>query len=191
MPLFRPTLHLAALLVAGSLGAQESAAPDADAGPAPAATETPAAAPELVNGAQVGDWTVVCEAIAVNRTNCALTQVRVRTEGGALLAGVVVAPAGEAGADTVLTVRVPAGAWLAAGVALRADSEGSQPVELDWQVCGAELCEAAVQLDTAALDTLTAAGVAILGYSPTPGAEPLLLTIPMNGLSEGLSGLRG
>jgi invasion protein IalB len=180
----QPSLF-AALTLAGSL---------AVAGPGLAQDETaqenatPAA--RIVNGQAFGDWTVQCEALAVNETACVLSQRLVRGSDGAFLAELLAFSA-SAGSQRYLAARVPVGVHLPSGFAVRPADAGTdaQQTEFVWQSCSRELCEALLALTDEALGMLEEAETLVGGYRPSLRADPLVFRFSVAGLDEGLSAL--
>jgi invasion protein IalB len=141
----------------------------------------------VVNGARFGSWTVNCEALAVNETVCVLNQRLVRTSDRVFLAELLAFNnSREPGA--YLAARVPIGAHFPSGFSIR-PGEGEEVLELTWQSCSAELCEALISLDEAKIETLTAAGQSVAGYRPRFGADALVFRIDVTGLKDGLAAL--
>jgi invasion protein IalB len=141
----------------------------------------------VVNGARFGSWTVNCEALAVNETVCVLNQRLVRTADRAFLAEMLAFNnSREPGA--YLAARVPIGVHFPSGFSIR-PGESEEVMELTWQSCAADLCEALVSLDEEKIARLAAAGESIAGYRPRFGAEALVFRVDMTGLQEGLAAL--
>lgn len=145
------------------------------------------AADRLRNGAQFGDWTVACEAVAVNETICVLTQRLVAREGERFLTELL-AFNDDDEPVAYLAARVPLGVFFPAGLSMR--PEGGETVfSLEWQSCGADLCEALLVLDAETLAAFSAGPSAIAGYLPRAGAEQLVFRVGMEGLADGLAAL--
>ncbi len=104
-------------------------------------TAAPALAERLENGTQFGEWTLVCEAVAVNETTCVLNQRLLRGD-GAFIVDFMAIPEGDGG---WLSARVPVGVHFPSGFVLRPEA-GDQQIALIWQACSPELCEAMVSL---------------------------------------------
>ncbi|MCC6007579.1 MAG: invasion associated locus B family protein [Rhodobacteraceae bacterium] len=148
---------------------------------------TPVSAERLQNGARFGDWTVACEAVAVNETICVLSQRLVAREGERFLTELL------AFNDTeepvaYLAARVPLGVYFPAGFSMRPEG-GDTALDFEWQSCGEDLCEALLVLDADALAALEQGPAAIAGYVPRTGAEALVFRIGTEGLSGGLVAL--
>ncbi len=157
------------------------------AGTLAALTAAPAAAERLQNGSQFGDWTVACEAVAVNETICVLTQRLVAREGDRFLTELL-AFNDDSEPAAYIAARVPLGVYFPAGFSLR--PEGSEATfDFDWQSCATDLCEALLVLDADALSAIGSAETAIAGYVPRAGLEPLVFRIGTDGLGEGLAAL--
>ncbi len=143
----------------------------------------PVFAERLENGARFGEWTLVCEAIAVNETACVLNQRIVRAD-GAFLVDFLAIPEGDGG---WLSARVPVGVHFPSGFVLRPEAE-EQQIILVWQACSPELCEAMVSLSDEGA-TLLEGGPAIAAYRPGVTDEPVVFRVTLEGLSEGLAAL--
>ena len=165
--------NLAALLLGACIVGQPAAAQEANT--------------RVVNGAQFGAWSVNCEALAVNETVCVLNQRLIRTSDQAFLAEFLAFNnAREPGA--YLAARVPLGVHFPSGFSLR--KEGSEDIiEMTWQSCSQDLCEALISLDPDMVEELSLAEGAIAGYRPRFGAEALVFQVNLQGLDQGLSAL--
>jgi len=147
----------------------------------------PAAAERLQNGTQFGDWTVACEAIAVNETICVLTQRLLARDGDRFLTELL-AFNDESEPVAYLAARVPLGVYFPAGFSIR--PEGADVTfDFAWQSCAMDLCEALMVLDAEALAALGGTATAIAGYVPRTGGEALVFRIGTEGLAEGLTAL--
>ncbi len=173
----RPTLALAALAIAGSASAQD---------PAPE---------RVANGATFGAWRVTCEALAVNETACVLTQRLSTRDGGQFIAELLALPRPDADGGAYIAARVPNGVYFPSGFALRPVTGDGEPeaneTRFVWQSCSAQLCEALVELDAAALEVLEGAEGLIAGYRPGLGQEPLVFRLSVAGAAEGVAALSG
>ena len=147
----------------------------------------PAAADRLQNGTQFGDWTVACEAIAVNETICVLTQRLVARDGDRFLTELL-AFNDESEPAAYIAARVPLGVYFPAGFSVRPEG-GEETFDFAWQSCAPDLCEALLVLDAEALSAIGRADTAIAGYVPRAGLEPLVFRIGTDGLGEGLAAL--
>lgn len=148
----------------------------------------PALAQERVaNGARFGEWTVLCEAVAVGETTCYLAQQIVRLDTNVPLAALLVVPAAE-GEGQFLSVRIPQPVWLAAAMALRLPGQETD-LALVWQTCSAQQCEALIPLSAEQITTLDVAEPALVGYRAAPGEEALVFQTSFAGLAEGLAAL--
>jgi len=143
---------------------------------------SPAQSERLANGARFGEWTVVCEAVAVNETVCVLNQRLVRND-GEFLVDLLAIPGG----DGWLSARVPVGVHFPGGFVLRREGDPKQ-IALVWQVCSPRLCEAAVSLaDEGAV--LLEGGEAIAAYRPEVTSDPVVFRVVLDGLADGLAAL--
>ncbi|WP_349364320.1 MAG: invasion associated locus B family protein [Roseitalea porphyridii] len=142
----------------------------------------------VVNGERFGAWTVNCEALAVNETVCVLNQRLVRSADRVFLAEFLAFDnTGELGA--FLAARVPLGVHFPSGFSIRPDQESEDVLELAWQSCATDLCEALIPLDAEQIASLSAADGAIAGYRPRFGADPLVFRVDLTGLADGLAAL--
>lgn len=145
-------------------------------------------APRVANGERFGSWTVSCEALAVNETVCVLNQRLVRSADNVFLAEFLAFDnAREPGA--FLAARVPIGVHFPSGFSIRPDQQRDAVLELDWQSCATDLCEALIAIDEAQIETLSGADTAIAGYRPRFGADALVFRVDMTGLQDGLAAL--
>lgn len=144
--------------------------------------------PRVANGERFGPWTVNCEAVAVNETVCVLNQRLVRSSDRAFLAEFL-AFSNLSEGRTFLAARVPIGVHFPSGFSVRIDPEAEDVVDLTWQSCATDLCEALIELDDETTAALHAAGGAIAGYRPRFGAEALVFRVDMTGLRDGLDAL--
>lgn len=145
-------------------------------------------APRVANGERFGSWTVSCEALAVNETVCVLNQRLVRSADNVFLAEFLAFDnAREPGA--FLAARVPIGVHFPSGFSIRPDQESDVVLELDWQSCATDLCEALIAIDDEQIETLSSADTAIAGYRPRFGADALVFRVDMTGLQDGLAAL--
>ena len=155
-------------------------------GATPEAAEAPA---EISNGQAFGDWTVRCEALGVNRTRCMLGQTISMREGNRLLAELLAFWTDDG--KQILVAQVPVGAHLPSGFVLQPEgAPEDQRLELVWQTCSPQICEAVALPDAAALDRLTGAERVLAGYRPAVGAEAAVFPVSTSGLAEGLAALK-
>lgn len=150
-------------------------------------TPAPTQAEAVVNGQKFGAWNVTCVAVAVGETNCTLTQRILRATDNAFVADLIATRNAEN--DNFLIARVPVGAYLPTGFAMRdAKTEDEEDVqEFVWQSCNREFCEALLQLDE---DTATALSAdenrMIAAFRPSRQNEPFVFQFSLNGLVAGL-----
>ena len=154
-------------------------------------TSTEDAAPIAVaNGQQIGAWSVSCVAVAVGETNCTLTQRILRANDNAFVADMI-ATRNEQG-NTFVIARVPVGAFLPTGFAMR-DSENEDledVLEFTWQACNREICEALLQLENEQVSALSAeTNTMIAAFRPSAQSEPFLFQLSMNGMASGLDAI--
>lgn len=141
----------------------------------------------LANGTRIGSWTVACEAIAVGVTKCALSQRLVRTDDNSFLVELL-ALWNEDLDKRLLIARVPTGAYLPSGFVMGL-GDGKDQKTFAWQACGAQVCEALLELDDATLGDIGALEEVTVGYRPSVQVEPLVFKIVVDGLSDGLAQL--
>jgi len=146
-------------------------------------TAAPAFAERLENGARFGEWTLVCEAVAVNETACVLNQRLLRGD-GTFLVDFLAIPESDGG---WLSARVPVGVHFPGGFVLRPEA-GDQQIALIWQACSPELCEAMVSLAEEGA-VLLEGGPAIAAYRPGVTDEPVVFRVALDGLAEGLAAM--
>ena len=149
--------------------------------------DTAAEAQTITNGQTIGAWTVNCVAVAVGQTNCTLTQRILRSTDGAFVADIVALR--DAEQNTYLLARVPVGASLPAGFAMRQeDSEDMMP--FTWQVCTPDVCEALLPVDAELAETLSAEdNIMIAAFRPTLQSDPFVFQLSLNGMNTGLDAL--
>ncbi|MFO6464305.1 invasion associated locus B family protein [Jannaschia sp. KMU-145] len=178
------TSRIAALALATTLLATPLAAQDATA--EGAAPDGPA---EVANNTLFGDWLVTCEAVTVARNVCRLVQEQKLRQGDALVARLIAFPTEDGGA--VLLAQVPIGVYLPGGAVFRPedDAEADQ-IEMVWQRCLGDVCEAAQALDAAALEALDASGAILFGYRADVNSNPIVTRVDMTDFKTGLDALR-
>ena len=169
---------LACLLIPSTAGTQEVAA-TGDGGVQPA---------RIANGTTFGNWVVSCEALAVNETTCVLKQQLARSTDRAFVAELLAFWTSD-GTKRFMAVRVPNGVYLPSGFALRPESE-TEETQFVWQSCGRDLCEGLVELSDDLAAQWTQAETLLGGYRPGRNAEPVVFTLSVAGLNEGLAALK-
>ncbi|OCX66477.1 hypothetical protein BFP70_04390 [Thioclava sp. SK-1] len=143
----------------------------------------------VVNGQKFGAWSVSCEALAVNETTCVLDQKLLRSEDRAFLSQVIGFWSAD-GTQRYLAARVPVGAYLPAGYALRAE-DSDEVLNFTWQTCGRDMCEALLELDQDTMQSLaTSEGQIIGSYRPNVQAQPVVFTFSATGLADGFTALQ-
>jgi invasion protein IalB len=151
---------------------------------APAAT---AQDNRVVNGSRYGQWTVTCEATAVNETACVLSQRLVRTEDNAFLADILAFWSRD-GEQAYMAARVPTGVYFPSGFAFKPE-DSEDRFEFTWQSCGRDLCEALIEIDAETLTGLESGAPIFAGYRPALGMEPLVFQLDFTGIGEGMTAL--
>lgn len=165
----------------------------AQTGPATGAdTAQPDTAPaaRLVNGTRFGQWTLTCEAVAVGETACVLNQRIARTSDGKFLADFLMFWNPATDNEVFLAARVPIGAYLPAGFAIRSEQAAEDTQRpLTWQTCAAGVCEALTALTADDIAALEAGGDVIAGYRPSLRTDPVIFRFSMQGAKAGLDAL--
>lgn len=126
-------------------------------------------------------WAVVTvgEAATGDLACVAVERVRARRS-GAFLVEVGLAPAtGSAAGGSNLTLSVPNGADLVAGIGYRRG--GQAPVRGEWQSCSAELCRAVVPLSASEMRALLGEREIVVAYRPLRSGPPLAVTVDLTG----------
>lgn len=140
------------------------------------------------NGQTFGVWTVNCTAVAVGQTSCVLSQQIHRGTDNAFIAQVLAFQNLDA-TKTYLSARVPLGAYLPAGFAIKAEDQ-EDVLPFVWQTCAADLCEALAEIDPAKLAELAGVERNILGaFRPNLQSEDFVFRFSMAGVIEGLAAL--
>lgn len=143
----------------------------------------------IPNGESFGVWTVTCTAIAVGQTSCVLSQQIHRGTDNAFIAQVLAFQTPDA-SKTYLSARVPLGAYLPAGFAIKAEDQ-EDILPFVWQTCAADLCEALAEIDPAKLADLAGTERNILGaFRPSLQSEDFVFRFSMEGVVEGLAALQ-
>jgi invasion protein IalB len=184
---------LALLLTAPAAAQDAEATPPAADEATPAGADTAAASTReisprvLANGTRFDRWTLACEALAVDRTLCVLTQ-RLASPGGDTLLAELVAFWDGAASTRYLSARVPEGVYLPSGFALQPD-DGEQ-IDFVWQACADGFCEALIELTDERVAEIDGADAVLAGYRPALGADPVAFRFSAEGLDEGLAALK-
>lgn len=150
----------------------------------PAASDAPA---PVANGQKFGAWVVSCEALGVGRTACFLTQQLLRDTDRAFVAELL-AFASPDGQHTYMSARVPTGAYLPAGLAMRPENSDAV-TNFTYQSCGRDFCEALAEIGGAD-GSLPGEGPYVASFRPSLAADPFVFRFSMDGLAEGLVALR-
>lgn len=85
----------------------------------------------------------------------------------------------------VISVRVPVGVDLAAGIAYRHPNRQAA-VPLIWQMCGPDKCLAQSRITQAEMARLRKGRAVRLGFVPVPGSRPLQVSVSLMGVTAGL-----
>lgn len=143
----------------------------------------------IANGQQFGAWNVTCEAVGVNQTACTLSQNLFRDTDQAFIARLLTFWDAQ-GENTYVAARVPVGAHLPSGFAIKAQSS-DQVYELTWQTCTPNFCEAMAQIEPSEIKQLSSEGGVIFGsYRPSIQMEPVAFSFAMSGADDGLEALK-
>lgn len=149
-----------------------------------------AQAQSIANNTAFGDWIVACEALTVTENQCQLVQQQTRNDTQELAARFLILPAVDGAA--IMLAQVPIGVYLPGGAVfgLEGDPIDAQQ-QMIWQRCLGPVCEAAILIDAATLESMFAAGSVLFGYRMDANAEPVILRLSVAQLDEGLAALRG
>lgn len=140
------------------------------------------------NGQTFGVWKVNCTAVAVGQTSCVLNQRVHRGTDNAFIAQVMAFQNADA-SKTYLAARVPAGAYLPTGFAIRAEDE-EEVLPFVWQSCMNGLCEAITEITPDKLAALAGKDRNILGaFRPNVQSEDFVFRFALTGAVEGLAAL--
>ena len=140
-------------------------------------------------GERIGAWAFQCQAVAADKTLCALVQAAVNKKTGKQVMRAVVRPVGEGKNFKVgLFVTVPLGIFLAPGVAGKVD-KGKQ-FSFILQSCRQAGCEAAIELDKKLQKAMRGGKVLVVGFKPTATSEPVGVSISLEGFTAGLKALK-
>lgn len=154
---------------------------------APAAVETTAA--DVANNTSFGDWIVACEAVTVSQNVCRIVQELTLKDSNDLVVRFIALPAQEGGA--ILLAQVPIGAYLPGGAVYRLAEDTEAPQrEMIWQRCMGELCEAAIAIDPAELESFTSAGAILFGYRPDISVDPVIVRADVTRFAEAIEAIR-
>jgi len=163
------------LLSAAALGAQEIA-------------EEPAAATEIRNGQQIGDWVVSCDAVTTRQTMCRLVQEQSMRDSGALVARFIAMPVVD---GAILLAQVPMGVYLPGGAVYRfGDNEALEQRDMIWQSCADQVCEAAAPLGEEELAQFESHSDILFGFRPVAAGDPVVLRVNIEGLADAIATLR-
>ena len=140
-------------------------------------------------GDRFGDWITHCAAETADPSNCAISQTLNAKEGGAFVADVGLAVRDtDAGKRVLLILLTPEGTALNIQPAYVVDENESQSA-LAWRACAQGRCRAATLLTPAAAAELQAGRRMIMGYQGFGAAEPVRVSISLNGVTAGLQAL--
>jgi len=142
----------------------------------------------VTNGQSFGAWQISCTAIAVGETACVLNQTLYRDTDNAFLAQMLAVWSSD-GQKRYILARVPAGVYLPAGIAMRpANIEGEDKiVQMVWQSCINDVCEALAEIDVDMLSAFADDGVSVVAsYQPSINAAPIVFIFEMSGVLEGM-----
>jgi len=178
------TLCQSAVLAALSLSVTT-----ADATAQTAETEAKAAPVDTPVNTLFGDWAIRCDAVTVTRNICRLMQEQVLRTDNTLVVRMMGLPAAEDGA--VMLAQVPMGIYLPGGAVFRLENDAeAEQVEMIWQRCFAQVCEAAIALTAEQVDMYDTGGSILFGYRTGPEAEPIVTRVNMENFSAGIAALK-
>ena len=138
-------------------------------------TAQPVAAQSLL---QYRDWQLVR-----GPETCRIVSVLASQASGAILLEATLLPAPPDPDALRIALRVPVGADLASGIALRHAGAGREAIGLDWLSCDREMCTAGGELSAQALGRLRRGTSVFVGFRPMPGARPVNLELSLMGFT--------
>ena len=141
----------------------------------------PAAAAETAAPAPL--WHTSCAKDGTGRTACTVEQFAVAMPQNVVAAHIRLSAAGQPD-QMLMRLTVPLGVRLAPGVALSIDD--AKPIELPFERCLADGCQASAVLDKTALATFTRGKTLIVRYAMPEATAPLNIPIRLQGLADAL-----
>lgn len=156
------------------------------------AQQTDTAQQAAANGAIFGDWRLSCQAVAVNRTACAIVQQQTVTQTDAFVAAVRLQQVQDDSVMRILmTAITPTDMQLSLRAAYKIGQNG-ETLPMEWRTCNAQTCTATRLLEPAEVEALQRGTAAmILAYQPVGKAEPVGVSISLSGITAGLAALQG
>lgn len=151
---------------------------------------------DIANNTAFGDWIVQCEAVSVSRNVCRIVQELTLKDTDQLVVRFIALPAGEDMA--ILLAQVPIGAYLPGGAVYRldlgkevaAEDEAAKQREMIWQRCLGDLCEAAISISTAEMESFTSTGRILFGYRADVQGDPVIVQADVSRFAEAIAAIR-
>jgi invasion protein IalB len=148
-----------------------------------------ASAQSAPNGAKFGNWTLVCKAAGVGKTDCALIQRIIKKDSGALISEIRLSSVKtDNGRKVHMVVFTPGGPELTKRAGYRVD-KSTQVVALHWRTCAQKLCRAEAYLSAEQTAALKAGANMVFGYQQFRVEKPILFPLSLTGVSAGLLAL--
>lgn len=133
---------------------------------------------------QFRDWQLV-----TSGPECRLVSLVTSKATGSILMEVSILPGPERSMPYLIAIRVPIGASLASGIALRHASQDRTAIGLDWLSCDQEMCTAGGRLSTQAIANLRRDRSVFVGFRPMPGARPVNIELSLMGFTAATDAL--
>ena len=127
---------------------------------------------------QFRDWQLV-----QTGSECRLVSLVTSQATGSLLMEVSILPGPDAAMPYLIAIRVPIGASLASGIALRHAGRDRTAIGLEWLSCDQEMCAAGGQLSTQAIGNLRRDRSVFVGFSPMLEARPVNIELSLMGFT--------
>jgi len=137
-------------------------------------------------GDKFGNWLFECQALAANKTACALSQTLVQSENQQRVLRVSLNKL-ESNDEVQLVAIAPLGIYLPFGVTGKVDDELSIPLEL--QACAQQGCIATTTLKGKFLKALKSGGSLKISFSGSSKSEPVVLNLSLDGITAGIDAL--
>lgn len=127
---------------------------------------------------QFRDWQLI-----QTGSECRLVSLVSSQATGSILLEVSILPGPDAEMPYLIAIRVPIGASLASGIALRHAGRDRTAIGLEWLSCDQEMCTAGGQLSTQAIGQLRRDRSVFVGFRPMPGARPVNIELSLMGFT--------
>ena len=134
---------------------------------------------------QFRDWQLV-ETGSV----CRIVSVVTSRATGSLLLEVSLIPEFAEESSYLIAVRVPLGASLASGIALRHAGQDRVAIGLEWLSCDPEMCTAGGKLSGAAIAALRRGNSVFVGFRPMIDARPVNIELSLMGFTAASNALQ-